>query len=65
VHPTSAASGPMYTLCQRLDIPAVSTGIGYAHSNTHAPNENIRIEDFIQGIKHIASIVHEFYSFSA
>lgn len=60
VHPTSAASGPMYMLCQQLGIPAVSTGIGYAHSNTHAPNENIRIDDFIEGIKHIANIVHEF-----
>lgn len=60
VHPTSAASGPMYVLCQKLGIPAVSTGVGYAHSNTHAPNENIRISDFVQGIKHIAQIVHEF-----
>lgn len=62
VHPTSAASGPMYVLCQKLGIPAVSTGVGYAHSNTHAPNENIRIGDFIQGIKHIVRIVHEFGS---
>lgn len=62
VHPTSAASGPMYTLCQNLGIPAVSTGVGYAHSNTHAPNENIRVDDFIQGVKHIARIVQEFGS---
>jgi acetylornithine deacetylase/succinyl-diaminopimelate desuccinylase-like protein len=64
VHPTSAASGPMYTLCEKLGIPAVSTGIGYAHSNTHAPNENIRLDDFMQGVKHIARIVHG-YSFKA
>ncbi|MBI3660258.1 M20/M25/M40 family metallo-hydrolase [Candidatus Acetothermia bacterium] len=60
VQPTSPASGPMYMLCQKFGIPAVSTGIGYAHSNGHAPNENIRVNDFIAGIKHIAMVVHEY-----
>ena len=60
VQPTSPASGPMYMLCQKFGIPAVSTGLGYANSNGHAPNENIRVKDFIAGIKHIAMIVHEY-----
>ncbi len=60
VYPLTAGSGPMYDLCQRFGIPAVSTGVGNAESHTHAPNENIRIEDYIQGIKHIAAILEEF-----
>jgi acetylornithine deacetylase/succinyl-diaminopimelate desuccinylase-like protein len=60
VYPTSPASGPMYMLCQRFGIPAVSTGIGYAHSGGHAPNEHIRLGDFLAGIKHIAMIVHSY-----
>jgi len=31
-------------------IPTVGSGVGYAHSNNHAPNENIRIADYIDGI---------------
>jgi acetylornithine deacetylase/succinyl-diaminopimelate desuccinylase-like protein len=60
VQPTSPASGPMYMLCQRFGIPAVSTGVSYAYANGHAPNENIRLADFIEGMKHIALIVHEY-----
>ena len=29
-------------------------------SNVHGPNENIRIEDFLQGIKFIAEFIHRF-----
>ena len=60
VHPTSKGTGPMYNLCGELKIPCVSTGIGYPESNLHAPNENIRIQDFIDGIKHIALIIKRF-----
>ncbi len=51
VHPSMAGSGPMYQLCQAYGIPAVSLGVGWGQSCTHAPNESIRIADFIQGIK--------------
>jgi acetylornithine deacetylase/succinyl-diaminopimelate desuccinylase-like protein len=60
VLPTMAGTGPMYVLATALGIPAVGTGVGYAHSNTHAPDENIRIADYIDGIRHIAMIVHLF-----
>ena len=60
VHPTSAGSGPMYDLCQGLGIPAVSFGIAHAGSNFHGPDENIRLDDFILGIKHIAATWYEF-----
>ena len=57
IYPTSTGTGPMHELCGRLNIPCVSTGVDYAESHPHAPNENIRISDFIEGIKHIALIM--------
>jgi len=62
VYPMMAGSGPMYVLCQKLGIPAASVGVSHADSRAHAPNENIRLEDFFDGIKHIALIMHEFSS---
>lgn len=41
-------------------IPAVSTGLSYWGSATHAPNEHIRLSDFAQGMRHIALIIQEF-----
>lgn len=60
VYPMAAGSGPMYPLCQRFGIPAVSVGVGNENSRNHAPNENIRVDDFYQGIKHIAAIIDRF-----
>jgi len=60
VYPMMAGSGPMYVLCQKLGIPAASVGVSYADSRGHAPNENIRLDDFVNGIKHIALIMQEF-----
>jgi acetylornithine deacetylase/succinyl-diaminopimelate desuccinylase-like protein len=60
VYPSMAGTGPMYYLCQKFGIPAVSTGVGNAQSNTHAPNENVVVEDYVQGIKHIALIMESF-----
>jgi acetylornithine deacetylase/succinyl-diaminopimelate desuccinylase-like protein len=60
VYPLTAGTGPMYDVCQKLGIPAVSTGVGNAESNNHAPNENVVIKDYIEGIKHIALIMESF-----
>jgi acetylornithine deacetylase/succinyl-diaminopimelate desuccinylase-like protein len=60
VLPTMAGTGPMHVLTAAQEIPTVGTGVGYSHSNNHAPDENIRIADFVDGIKHIAMILHLF-----
>jgi acetylornithine deacetylase/succinyl-diaminopimelate desuccinylase-like protein len=60
VMPMSPGTGPMYILCQKLGIPSVSVGVGNFGSNNHAPNENIFITDYIEGIKHIAAIIDDF-----
>jgi acetylornithine deacetylase/succinyl-diaminopimelate desuccinylase-like protein len=60
VAPTMAGSGPGHTLCGELGIPSAGAGAGYEDSKSHAPNENIRIADFIEGVKHIAVLLEEF-----
>ena len=60
VSPLMAATGPMYELTAQFGVPTVGTGAGYAHSNGHAPNENIRLEDFFQHMKHVALIFERF-----
>jgi len=60
VYPTSAASGPMHLFRNQLRYPVVSVGCVQSESNTHAPNENLSIESFIQGTKFIATILQDF-----
>lgn len=60
VYPLIAGSGPMYDLCQKFGIPAVSLGVGNEHSRNHAPNENIHVKDYYEGIQHLAVIIDRF-----
>jgi acetylornithine deacetylase/succinyl-diaminopimelate desuccinylase-like protein len=61
VYPTMAGSGPMYALSAALGIPAVSgLGVGHAQSRIHAPNENIRLEDYFEAIKFTGEFIRIF-----
>ncbi len=60
IFPLMAATGPMDVVCSRFGTPAVGTGVGYPGANVHAPNENIRIRDYVDGIKHIALILERY-----
>ena len=60
IYPTSAGSGPWYQLCAQFGIDACTAGVGHGRSRAHAPNENIYVDDFILGIKHIAAIMDRF-----
>lgn len=60
VYPSAAGSGPMYELCQQLNIPAVSAGCGYPDSRGHAPDENIRVDDYFEGITFIRELIRNF-----
>lgn len=60
VYPITPGSGPMYELCQKHNIPAVSIGVGNENSRNHAPNENIHVKDFYDGIRHLSVIVDRF-----
>ncbi len=60
VLPNMAGTGPQYLLCAQFGVPAIGMGVGNADSNNHAPNENILLDDYIQGIKHAAWVFHRF-----
>lgn len=48
------------TIMTSVPHPAVLSGFGAAENNLHAPNENMPIERYIQGIKFAATIFEEF-----
>lgn len=60
VEPLIGGSGPNYPFIHVLGLPLVSAGIGYPDGRAHAPNENIRINDFINGTRHTSRIVTRF-----
>ncbi|HWV23101.1 MAG TPA: M20/M25/M40 family metallo-hydrolase [Thermomicrobiales bacterium] len=60
IFPTNPGSGPWYQLCDALGIDACTAGVGHGRSQAHAPNENIYVDDFILGIKHIAAIMDRY-----
>jgi len=53
VSPMMIATGPMYPVARSLGIPTVSpAGVCRPDSNIHAPNENCRIDDFLQIVEY-------------
>lgn len=60
IAPNHAGTGPMYDMGNLLQLPIVSTGVGWANSKVHAPNESIRLNDFEQGTVHMAYLLKAF-----
>lgn len=60
VEPLIGGSGPLHPFIHVLGLPVVTSGCGHPESRVHAPNENIRIPDFINGIRHTARIITRF-----
>ena len=60
IYPTMAGSGPMYPHSEALGVPAVLAGIGYPGVNVLAPNENIRLTDYFEGIRYIGELIRHF-----
>lgn len=56
IAPTSGGSGPMASFVQHLGMPIANVGIGYPDSGAHAPNEHVRIDDFVRGMKQTARV---------
>ncbi len=61
VSPISGGSGPIYTFTDMLGIPLAGAGVGYYASRAHAPNENIRLNDFIRSVKHVYRLLELFF----
>ena len=61
VYPMDPSSGPVGAVCgaSTPPTPVASFGISYAGSNPHGPDENIRVDDFLQSIKFIGRIIHK------
>ena len=58
--PTMAGTGPLYPFIATLGLPTADCGIGYPDARIHAPDENIRVEDFRRGAKAIAALIGRF-----
>ena len=60
IQPTSPGTGPRSVFAKWTDMPIVGLGVAHIGSRVHAPNENIFLEDYRQGMKHIAAIIELF-----
>jgi acetylornithine deacetylase/succinyl-diaminopimelate desuccinylase-like protein len=55
--PMVGGSGPNHVFLESLKLPVVSAGVGHPGSQAHAPNENLRLDLYLKGAKHIARII--------
>jgi acetylornithine deacetylase/succinyl-diaminopimelate desuccinylase-like protein len=60
LHPLGGGSSPVYAFATPLGIPVVTAGVGYADNRTHAPDEHVRLSDFLNAARHIARILDGF-----
>jgi acetylornithine deacetylase/succinyl-diaminopimelate desuccinylase-like protein len=60
VYPMDPSSGPVGAVCgvSTPPAPVASFGISYSGSNPHGPDENIRLDDFLQTIKFVGRVIH-------
>jgi acetylornithine deacetylase/succinyl-diaminopimelate desuccinylase-like protein len=60
VFPSSPGSGPMHELCGVYGVPVASAGSGWANSFIHAPNESVRVADYLEAIRVMGRLLAEF-----
>jgi len=60
VMPMSGGSGPMHIFAKGLGLPIATAGVAYPGTRSHAPNENLRLDLYLKGARHIARILKEF-----
>ncbi|MDI6771929.1 MAG: M20/M25/M40 family metallo-hydrolase [bacterium] len=58
--PLGGGSSPFYAFARPLGIPVVTAGVGYGRNRTHAPDEHVRLNDFLNAARHIARILEGF-----
>ncbi len=58
--PMVGGSSPVYTFVRPMQIPVLFPGIAYWDNRIHAPDEHIRLVDFLNGARHIARILDGF-----
>ena len=57
IYPSLGASLPDYVFTHVLGIPSILVPYANADESNHAPNENIRVENFMLGVKCCASVL--------
>lgn len=60
VSPLVGGTGPASFFRNHLGVPFVSLGCSYPGGRKHAPNENIRVDDFVRGATCIARLMESF-----
>jgi acetylornithine deacetylase/succinyl-diaminopimelate desuccinylase-like protein len=60
IQPMSGGSGPLYPFIHELGVPVGYVGVGYPESGAHAPNEHIRLQDFVHGTQQTARVLARF-----
>jgi acetylornithine deacetylase/succinyl-diaminopimelate desuccinylase-like protein len=56
---TSGGSIPISPFVTTLGVPAVSVGTVNPDNNQHSPNENLRVGDFLRGIRIITAVLSQ------
>ncbi len=54
---TSGGSIPISPFVSTLGVPAVSVGTVNPDNNQHSPNENLRVGDFLQGVRIMVAVL--------
>jgi acetylornithine deacetylase/succinyl-diaminopimelate desuccinylase-like protein len=66
IAPMMIGTGPMYPVARTLGIPVVSpAGVCRPESNIHAPNENVRVEDFLDIVEYTVAWIKAFAELDA
>jgi acetylornithine deacetylase/succinyl-diaminopimelate desuccinylase-like protein len=60
ISPMIGGSGPNHVIQDALRVPIAASGVGHPYSQAHAPNENMRLDLYLLGAKHITRILHAF-----
>jgi acetylornithine deacetylase/succinyl-diaminopimelate desuccinylase-like protein len=58
--PMTGGSGPNHAFVHELGLPVATAGLGYPGGQVHAPNENIRIDLYLQHARHVARLLETF-----
>jgi acetylornithine deacetylase/succinyl-diaminopimelate desuccinylase-like protein len=60
VYPLTAGTGPVWPVAVAHGTPLVSFGVSYPEAKIHAPNENIRLEDYFRTMRMMGRFVKNF-----
>jgi acetylornithine deacetylase/succinyl-diaminopimelate desuccinylase-like protein len=58
--PMIGGSGPNHAFIHHLNLPVATAGVGHPGSGAHAPNENLRLDLYTKGARHITRILKAF-----